>query len=65
MCPAIDNPANCEINTVVTHFLQDKIINAVVIHREFGTVYGQNLISEGTIRQWCRIFEDGRRKYSR
>jgi wobble nucleotide-excising tRNase len=22
-------------------------------------VYGQNVMSEGTIRQWCRMFKDG------
>jgi hypothetical protein len=24
------------------------------------TVYGQNVMSEGTVRQWCRMFKDGR-----
>jgi transposase len=23
-------------------------------------VYGQNVMSEGTVRQWCRMFKDGR-----
>jgi hypothetical protein len=23
-------------------------------------VYGQNVTSEGTVRQWCRMFKDGR-----
>jgi hypothetical protein len=22
-------------------------------------VYGQNVMSEGTVRQWCRMFKDG------
>jgi hypothetical protein len=25
-------------------------------------VYGQNVMSEGTVRQWCRTFIDGRTK---
>jgi hypothetical protein len=24
------------------------------------TVYGQNVMSEGTLRQWCRMFKNGR-----
>jgi hypothetical protein len=24
------------------------------------TVYGQNVMSEGTVRQWCKMFKDGR-----
>jgi hypothetical protein len=23
-------------------------------------VYGQNAVSQGTVRQWCRMFKDGR-----
>jgi hypothetical protein len=22
-------------------------------------IYGQNVMSEGTVRQWCRMFKDG------
>jgi hypothetical protein len=32
------------------------------IRHELYVVYGQNIISEGTVRQWCRMFEDGRTK---
>jgi hypothetical protein len=46
MCPAIDNPASCEVCTVISY-------------RELCTVYGQNVMSEGTIRQWRRLFKDG------
>jgi hypothetical protein len=48
MCPAIDNPARCEIHTVI-HFLHAKNMNAAEISRELcATVYGQNVMSEGT-----------------
>jgi hypothetical protein len=58
MCPAIDSPASCEICAVI-HFLPAKNMNAVEIHHELCTVYGQNVTSEGTVRQRCRMFKDG------
>jgi hypothetical protein len=60
MCPAIDNPAICEIRAVI-HFLHAKNRSAAEIHRESCVaVYGQEVLIEGTVRQWCRMFEDGR-----
>jgi hypothetical protein len=59
MCPAIDNPASCEIHAVI-RYLQTKNMSAVEIHNELYAVYGQNVTSEGTGRQWCRMFKDGR-----
>jgi hypothetical protein len=58
-CPAIDNPASCEIYADV-RFLHAKNMSASEIHRELCAVYGRNVMSEGTVRQWCRMFEDGR-----
>jgi hypothetical protein len=58
MCPAIDNPASCEIHTVI-RFLHAKTMNAAAIHRELCAVCGQNVMSEGNLRQWCRMFKDG------
>jgi hypothetical protein len=37
MCPAIDNPASCEI-TAVFPFLHVKIMSAAEIHRELCSV---------------------------
>jgi transposase len=31
------------------------------MHSELCAVYGQNVMNKGTIRQWCRMFKDGRR----
>jgi transposase len=60
MCPAIDNPASCEIRAVI-RFLHAKNMSDVEIHREScAAVCGQNVMSEGTVRQWCRMFKDGR-----
>ena len=60
MCPVTDNPANCEIRAVI-RFLRAKIMCAAEIHRELcAPVYGQNVMSEGTVIQWCRMFKDWR-----
>jgi hypothetical protein len=57
MCPVIDNPASCKIHAVI-HFLQAKNMSAAEIHLELCAVYGQNVTSEGTLKQWCRMFKD-------
>jgi hypothetical protein len=44
MCPAIDNPVNCEIRAVIL-FLQAKNMSVAEIDRELCAVYGQNEIS--------------------
>jgi transposase len=59
MCPVIGNSASCEIHTVI-HFLHAKTMSAAEIHPELCAVYGQNVMSEGTVRQWHRMFKDGR-----
>jgi hypothetical protein len=40
-------------------FFMLKIWSAVEIYCELCVVYGQ-YVSEGTVRQWCRMFKDGR-----
>jgi hypothetical protein len=59
MCPAIDNPASCEICTVI-HLLHAKNMSAAEIHCELFMVYGQNVMNEGTVRQWYIMFKHGR-----
>jgi hypothetical protein len=59
MCPVIDNSTSCKIGRVI-HFFHAKNASAVKIHRELCVVYGQNVMSEGDVRQWCRMFRDGR-----
>jgi hypothetical protein len=50
ICPAIDNPASCEIRVII-RFLHAKNMSAPQIHRELCAVYDQNVMSEGTVRQ--------------
>jgi hypothetical protein len=52
MCPATDDPASCKIHTVIG-FLHAEI------HHELCAVYGRNVMSKGTTRQWCRMVKDG------
>jgi hypothetical protein len=56
MCPAIDNPASCEISAV-NRFLQAKNMSAAEIRRKLCAVYGQNVMSEVTVRQCCRMLK--------
>jgi hypothetical protein len=59
MCPAIDNTVSCEIRAIIC-FFHVKNMSAAEIHCELCTVvYGQNVMSEGTVRQWCSEFKDG------
>jgi hypothetical protein len=55
----IYDPASYEIRVVI-HFLHAKNMRAAEIHRELCTaVYSRNVLSEGTLRQLCRMFKDG------
>jgi hypothetical protein len=59
MCSAIDNPANCKI-CALTRFFHAKDMSAAEIHLELcAVVCSQNVMSEGTVRQWCSMFKDG------
>jgi hypothetical protein len=45
---------------LLIQFLHAKNMSAAEMHRELCVaVYGQNVMSEGTVRQWCRILKDG------
>jgi hypothetical protein len=59
MCPSIDNTTSCEIRAVI-RLLHVKNTRVAEIYCELFAVYGQNVMNEGTVRQWCRIFKDGR-----
>jgi hypothetical protein len=60
MCPATDNPTTREIRAVIC-FLHTRNMSAAEIHHELCmTFYGQNVMSEETVRQWCRMFKCSR-----
>jgi len=59
MCAAINNPTSYEVRTVI-RFLLARNNNVAEIHRQLCEVYGLNVISESKVRQWCRLFKEGR-----
>jgi hypothetical protein len=60
LCPATDNPASCEIRADIS-FLDSNNVNAAQNYLELCTIYGKNLMNEGMVRHWCKIFNDGLR----
>jgi hypothetical protein len=54
-CPVIDNYTSCSFHAFI-YFLHTKSMSAMEIHYELCTVYGQNVMCEGTVGQWCRMF---------
>jgi hypothetical protein len=48
-----------EICTVI-HFLHTKNMSAAEIHCELCVIYSHNVMSDGTVRQWCRMLKNGR-----
>lgn len=59
MCAAIENPASCEVRSVI-RFLLAKNHKPIEIYRQLCKVYGNNVITEGGVRQWCIRFKSGR-----
>jgi hypothetical protein len=59
MFPATDNPTSSEIHAVIC-FLHTENMSATEIHYELrAVVYGQNVMSKATVRQWHRLSIDG------
>ena len=44
----------------VIRFLSAKGLKAAEIHRQISEVYGENIMSDGTVHKWVRAFRDGR-----
>ena len=58
MAATIDAPAKCELRSVI-RFLQAEGRSAAEIHRRMSKVYGENFMSDGSVREWCRKFKKG------
>jgi hypothetical protein len=52
----IENPASCETRSVIK-FFNVKNVRPDEIYRQ---VYGENAMSDGMVRRWCRMFSEGR-----
>ena len=59
MAATIDAPAKCELRSVI-RFLQAEGRSAAENHRRMIKVYGENFMSDGSVREWCRKFKEGR-----
>ena len=59
MCAAIENPSSCEVRSVI-RFLLVENHKPIEIHRQLCKVYGNGVMSEGGVRQWCIILKNGR-----
>jgi len=59
MYTTIAAPASCEVCAVI-RFLHTEGQSTAEIHRRLCRVYGDNVMSGSTVREWCRKFRDGR-----
>ena len=50
MAATIDAPAKCELRSVI-RFLQAEGRSAAEIHRRMSKVYGENFMSDGSVRE--------------
>ncbi|KAJ4432492.1 hypothetical protein ANN_21112 [Periplaneta americana] len=59
MIKVIENPADCEMRSVI-RFLNARNIKPADIHHQLCEVYGDDAISDGMVRRWVRKFNEGR-----
>jgi len=59
MCKKIENPAACEMRTVIG-FLNAKNMKPAEIHRQVCDVYGEHAMSSSMVWRWVRLFNEGR-----
>ncbi|GFV14307.1 HTH_48 domain-containing protein [Trichonephila clavipes] len=58
MSTAIENPASCEVRSVI-RFLLAKNLKLMEIYRQVCEVYRNNVMDESLIRKWCIRFKNG------
>ena len=59
MCKTIEGATNCEIRSVI-RFLSARNVLPSEIHHQIYQVYGDNAMSDGMVRKWVRMFNEGR-----
>jgi hypothetical protein len=55
----IENPASCEIQSVIK-FLNAKDFRPAEIYRQICEIYGENAMSDEMVGRWCRMFSEGK-----
>jgi len=59
MFKTIEGAANCEIRSVISFFSSRNVLESE-IHHQICQVYGDNAMSDGMVRKWVRMFNEGR-----
>ena len=59
MFKIIERAADCEIRSVI-RFLNARNVLRSEIHHQICQVYGDNAMSDGMVRKWVRMFNEGR-----
>jgi len=59
MFKTIEGAADCEISSV-NLFLKARNVLPIEIHHQICQVYGDNAMSDGMVRKWVRMFNEGR-----
>jgi len=59
MFKTIEGAADCEIRSVIRFFNARNVL-ASEIHHQICQVYGDNVMSDGMVRKWVRMFYEGR-----
>ena len=59
MFKIIEGAADCEIRSVI-RFLKAGNVLPSEIHHHICQVYGDNAMSDGMVRKWVRMFNEGR-----
>jgi len=60
MFKTIEGAADCEIRSVI-RFLNARNVLPSEIHHQICQVYGDNAMSEGMVRKWVQMFNEGRK----
>ena len=59
MFKTIEGAADCEIRSVI-RFLNSRNVLPSEIHHQICQMYGDNAMSDGMVRKWVRMFNEGR-----
>jgi len=59
MFKTIEGAADCEIRSVI-RFLNARNVLPSEIHHQLCQVYGDNVMSDGMVRKWVRMFNERR-----
>jgi len=59
MFKRIEGATDCEIRSVI-RFLNARNVLQSEIHHQICQVYGDNVMSDGMVRKWVQMFDEGR-----